>query len=84
MCAQRSAGLRVSDESQVGEEAARLLRFYRQRISVSLQRSQARAVHHRSARAVQSTLGARPLAMSGFVSRIDLFTTAGARHSSEE
>jgi hypothetical protein len=84
MCAQRAAGLRVSDESQVGEEAARLLRFYRQRISVSLQRCQARAVHHRSARAVQSTLGARPLAMSGFVSRIDLFTTAGARHSSEE
>ncbi len=84
MCAQRAAALRVSDESQVADEASRLLRYYRQRISVSLQRSQARAVHHRSARAVQSTLGARPLAMSGFVSRVDLFTIAGARHSSEE
>ena len=74
-CARRAAALRV-DESQIGEEASRLLRYYRQRVSVSLQRSQARAIHHRAARAVQSTLGARPLAMSGFIGRGDLLTAA--------
>ena len=78
-CAQRAAALRVSDDSQIAEEASQLLRYYRQRISVSLQRSQARAIHHRSARAVQSTLGARPLPYSGFVGRGDLFTIAGSR-----
>ena len=79
-CAQRAAALRVSDESQIGEEASRLLRYYRQRVSVSLQRSQARAIHHRAARAVQCTLGARPLALSAFVGRGDLFTaTASGR-----
>ncbi len=84
MCARRTAALRVADEGQVGEEASRLLTYYRQRISVSLQRSQARAIHHRSARAVQSTLGARPLALSGFVGRGDLYMIAGAGRISEE
>ena len=84
MCARRTAALRVADEGQVEEETSRLLTYYRQRISVSLQRSQARAIHHRSARAVQSTLGARPLALSGFVGRGDLYMIAGAGRISEE
>jgi hypothetical protein len=70
-CARHAAVLRVTEESQIGEEASRLLS-----VSVSLQRSQARAIHHRAAQAVQSTLGARPLAMSGFIGRRDLLTAA--------
>jgi hypothetical protein len=49
MCARHAATLRVRDESLIGAESSRLLRYYRQRISVSLQRNQARSIHHRSA-----------------------------------
>jgi hypothetical protein len=48
--------------------ASRLICYYRSRVSISLQRSQARAIHHREARAVQSSTGARPLSIQdGFV-----------------
>jgi hypothetical protein len=63
MSARRGATSRVQDESLIGEEASQLLYYYRQQSLVSLERSQARSIHHRSARAVQSTLGARPLAL---------------------
>jgi hypothetical protein len=77
-CARRAAASRVRDDALVGAEASRLLCYYRQRLSVSLQRSQARAIHHRSARAVHSTLGAGPLALpSGFVGQGDLHMIVG-------
>ncbi len=74
-CARRAAASRARDDSMIDAEASRMLSYYRQRISVSLQRSHARTIHHRSARAVYSTLGARPLARaSGYISRADLYT----------
>jgi hypothetical protein len=51
LCARRAAAPRGSDESQIREEALRLLQYYRQRVLVNLQRSQTRAIHHRAARA---------------------------------
>jgi hypothetical protein len=58
-----------------GPLASRLICYYRSRVSISLQRSQARAIHHRAARAVQSSTGARPLSVQdGFVRSADLYT----------
>ena len=73
-CARRAAELRIGglDPRQL---TSRLLCFYRQRVSVALQRSQARAVHHRAARAVLSSSGARGLpAPDGYVRSVDLHT----------
>jgi hypothetical protein len=39
------------------EPLSRLLCYFRQRVSISLQRSQARAVHHRAARAIERSVG---------------------------
>ena len=73
-CARRAAELRMGGLDSC-PLAARLLCFYRQRVSVTLQRSQARAVHHRAARAVFSSSGARPLAAPDtFVRTVDLHT----------
>jgi hypothetical protein len=86
-CARCAAISRVQDESFIGAEASRSLYYCRQRISVSLQRSQARSIHHRSAQAIYSTLGARPLALlSRLVSRGDLFTVikAGQRVTDQD
>jgi hypothetical protein len=55
MCARRATTSRVRDESSIGAEASRLLYFYRQRMSVILQRSQAQSIHHQSARVIHST-----------------------------
>jgi hypothetical protein len=55
--------------------ASRLICYYRSRVSISLQHSQARAIHHRAAKAVQSSTGARPLSVQdGFVRSADLYT----------
>jgi hypothetical protein len=50
-------------------QASMLICYYWCRVSISLQRSrQARVIHHRAARAVQSSTGACPsLAQDGFV-----------------
>jgi hypothetical protein len=66
-CARRAAELRAGGLGPV-PVASRLICYYRSRVSISLQRSQARAIHHRAARAVQSSTGARPLSVQdGFV-----------------
>jgi hypothetical protein len=63
----------------IGAQASWLLSYYRQRISISLQRSRAQSIHYQLARAIQSTLGARCLAIpSRFVSQGDLFTVIRA------
>jgi hypothetical protein len=62
--------------------ASRLISYYRSRVSISLQRSQARAIHHRAARAVQSSTGARPLSIQDdFVRSADLYTVTGVGDS---
>jgi hypothetical protein len=58
-CARRAAELRAGDLVSV-PMASRRISYYRSRVLISLQRSQARAIQHRAARAVQSSTGARP------------------------
>jgi hypothetical protein len=71
-CARRAAELRAGGLGSV-PMASRLISYYRSRVSISLQRSQARAIHHRAARAVQSSTGARPLSPSGWFCSIGKF-----------
>ena len=55
--------------------ASGLLCYFRQRVSISLQRSQARAVHHRAARAVERSVGLRAeVVQDGRVRTADLHT----------
>jgi hypothetical protein len=73
-CARRAAELRAGGLRPV-PVASRLICYYRSRVSISLQRSQARAIYHTAARAVQSSTGARPLSVQdGFVRSADLYT----------
>jgi hypothetical protein len=73
-CAGRAAELRAGGLGSV-PIASRLISYYRSRVSISLQRSQARAIHHRAARAVQSSTNARPLSVQdGYVRSADLYT----------
>ena len=75
-CARRAAELRMGglDSAPL---ASRLLCYFRQRVSVSLQRSQARAVHHRAARAVERSVGLRAqIVQDGHVRTADLHTLA--------
>jgi hypothetical protein len=66
-CTRRAAELRAGGLGSV-PMASRLISYYRSRVSISLQRSQVRAIHHRAARAVQSSTEARPLSVQdGFV-----------------
>jgi hypothetical protein len=72
-CARRAAELRAGGLGSV-PMASKLISYYRSRVSISLQRSQARAIHHRAARAVQSSTGARPLSVQdGFVRSANLY-----------
>jgi hypothetical protein len=76
-CARRAAELWAGGLGSV-PMASRLISYCRSRVSISLQRSQARAIHHRAARAVQSLTKARPLSVQdGFVRSADLYTVAG-------
>jgi hypothetical protein len=52
-CARRAAELRAGGLGSV-PMASRLISYYRSRVLISLQHSQARAIHQRAARAVQS------------------------------
>lgn len=62
-CARRAAQAGVVDgEHELGREVSRMLCYFRQRVSISLQRSQARAVHYRSARAVATSTGVGAIA----------------------
>jgi hypothetical protein len=73
-CARRDAELWAGGLGSV-PMASRLISYYRSRVSISLQRSQARAIHHRAARAVQSSTEARLLSVQdGFVRSADLYT----------
>jgi hypothetical protein len=74
-CARRSTELRAGGLGPVPLASTGLICYYRSRVLISLQRSQARAIHHRAARAVQSSIGARPLSVQdGFVRSPDLYT----------
>jgi hypothetical protein len=73
-CARRAAELWAGGLGSV-PMASRLISYYWSRVSISLQRSQTRTIHHRAARAVQSLTGARPLSVQdGFVRSADLYT----------
>lgn len=73
-CARRAAELRMGGLDSA-PMASRLLCYFRQRVSVSLQRSQARAVHHRAARAVERSVGLRAeVVQDGRVRTVDLHT----------
>ena len=73
-CARRAAELRMGGLDSA-PTASRLLCYFRRRVSVSLQRSQARAVHHRAARAVQQSVGrAAQVVQDGHVRTADLHT----------
>jgi hypothetical protein len=55
--------------------ASRLLCYFHQRVSISLQRSQARAVHHRAARAIERSVGlGAPVVQVGRVRTANLHT----------
>jgi hypothetical protein len=73
-CARRAAELRAGGLGSVSM-ASRLISYYWSRVSISLQRSQTRAIHHRAARAVRSSTEARPLSVhDGFVRSAKLYT----------
>src|SRR3569623_1824267 len=73
-CARRAAELRMGGLDSA-PMASRLLCYFRQRVSVSLQRSQARAVHHRAARAIERSVGLRAeVVQDGRVRTADLHT----------
>jgi hypothetical protein len=55
--------------------ASRLLCYFRQRVSISLQRSRARAVHHRAARAIERSVGlGAPAVQDGRIRTADFHT----------
>jgi hypothetical protein len=73
-CARRAAELRMGGLDSA-PMASRLLCYFRHRVSISLQRSQARAVHHRAARAIERLVGLEaPVIQDGHVRTADLHT----------
>jgi hypothetical protein len=75
LSARRTAELRAAGFRMPVSMASRLTCYYQSRVLISLHRSQARAIHHRAARAVQSLTGARPLLVQdGFVRSADVHT----------
>jgi hypothetical protein len=59
-CARRAAELRAGALGSV-PLASRLISYYWSRVSISLQRSEAGAIHLRAARAMQSSVGQEPV-----------------------
>jgi hypothetical protein len=73
-CARRAAELRMGGLDSASM-AFKLLCYFRQRVSISLQRSQARVVHHRAARAIERSVGlGAPIVQDGRVRTADLHT----------
>jgi hypothetical protein len=71
-CARRATELRARGLGSV-PMASRLISYYRSRVLISLQSSQARAIHHRAARAVQSLTGLTSVDGSGWFCSIGRF-----------
>jgi hypothetical protein len=73
-CARRAAELRMGGLDSA-PMAPKLLCYFRQRVPISFQRSQARTVHHRAARAIERSIGLEaPVFQDGCVCTADLHT----------